>query len=150
MRPYYVTRSGYAIVITPHARKSWEQRLNIRYGEMYGQLDEARNTMRLGIVSGLELMNGGKVVAYLYCRRIFNYKRCREEFEVISVTPPNDFHSFGVSQNGHKHDETEMVDPSGPTRRYCFCCRKQIIEYNNYDDKFICTHHQIKRFPVLP
>ena len=150
MRPYYVNRNGFTIVITPHARKSWEQRLNIRYGEMYGQLDAARKIMKLDIVSGIELIDNDKVIAFLFCRRVFNYKRCREEFEVISVTPPNEFHSFGVSQNGHQHDETEMVDPSGPTRIYCFCCRKQIIEYNKYDDKFICKQHQILRFPAPP
>ena len=141
MKPFYVNRNGFSIVITPHARQSWEQRLNIRYGEVYGQLDEARNRMKLDIVSGIELIHGGKVVAYLYCRRIFNYKRCREELEVISVTPPNDFHSFGVSQNGHQHDETEMVKLSDPIRRYCFCCRNQVFEYNKKYDKFICTHH---------
>jgi len=142
VKPCYVNRYGFTIVLTPHARESWKRRINnIRYGEVYGQLNEARMRMKLNIVSGIQLNHGGEEVAYLYCRRIFNYIRCREEFEVISVTPPNDFHSFGVSQNGHQHDETELVDLLGEIKRYCFCCRKQVTEYKEYDDKFICKHH---------
>jgi hypothetical protein len=141
MKPHYVNRIGFTIVITPHARESWRRRLNISYGDVLGQLDKAREVMKLDIVSGMKIRYGGKVLAFLYCRRKFNYKRCREEFEVISVTPTNKFHSLGVSQNGHRHEDTEMVELDGQIRHYCFCCRRQITDYNTYDDKKLCTHH---------
>jgi hypothetical protein len=147
MKPYYASRKGYVIVITPHARESWRQRLpNIRYGEVYGQLDEARRRMRLDVVSGTKLMIGGQAEAYLYCRRIFNYGRCREELEIISVTPMGAFWSDGVSQDGHQHDKTEMVNMNDEIRTYCFCCRKELSEYKEHDDKFLCLNHPVSYF----
>ena len=144
MNPYYVCRNGYTIVLTPHARKSWDERItHVKYGATYEQLDEARKRMKLDAVSGIGLRSDQELVAYLYCRRIFNYKRCREELEIISVTPTDIFLSDGVSRDGHQHNQTEMVKPDDPVRIYCFCCRKEISEFNQYDQKYLCKNHPV-------
>jgi len=142
MKPHYVNRQGFTIVFTPHARDSWRRRIpHVKYDAVYGQIDKARTMMKLNIVSGFELKEEGEVIAFLYCRRIFNYKRCREEVEVISVTPTDKFLSLGSSQTGHSHDETELIDFSGPERNYCFCCRREASDWNVCDDKLVCKEH---------